>query len=159
MLTVKIIAVGKLKENYLTQACEEYQKRLSSHCQLAVIEIEEYRLPDAPSQALIEQALRKEGEKILDVAKKSVIIALCIEGKALTSPELSQRIQSMVAGGTSSLSFVIGGSFGLSDQVKEAAELRLSMSAMTFPHQLARVLLLEQLYRAFSISTGGKYHK
>ncbi|WRS27525.1 23S rRNA (pseudouridine(1915)-N(3))-methyltransferase RlmH [Oscillospiraceae bacterium MB08-C2-2] len=159
-MTVEIFAVGKLKEAYLRDACGEYTKRLSSFCTLKITELAEYRLPANPSLAEIQKALTAEGEAILQkIPARSAITTLCIEGKSLSSPELAGAIQDFALSGDSHLSFVIGGSHGLSDPVKQAARLRLSMSAMTFPHQLARVLLLEQIYRAFSINAGSQYHK
>ena len=158
MLNVKIITIGKLKEKYLKDACTEYAKRLSRFCRLEITELDEYRLPDAPSKAEIEKALDAEGEAI----KKQLsgyIIAMCIEGKQLSSVKLSEKLGQIPLSGKSSVSFVIGSSFGLSDKIKSCADLKLSMSEMTFPHQLARVMLLEQIYRGFQILSGGKYHK
>ena len=159
MLTVNIICVGRLKESWLREGCAEYIKRLGAYCRFNIVELDEKRLPEQPSQAQIKAALDAEGAAILSAAGKSFIAAMCIEGAKLSSVELSQRIDKLAVSGISAVSFVIGSSFGLSEQVKSAAKLRLSMSDMTFPHQLARLMLLEQLYRAFQISTGGKYHK
>ena len=159
MLTVNIICVGRLKESWLREGCAEYIKRLGAYCRFNIVELDEKRLPEQPSQAQIKAALDAEGAAILSAADNSFIAAMCIEGAKLSSVELSQRIDKLAVSGVSAVSFVIGSSFGLSEQVKSAAKLRLSMSDMTFPHQLARLMLLEQLYRAFQISTGGKYHK
>ena len=159
MLTVNVICVGKLKEKWLREGCAEYIKRLGGYCRINVVELDEKKLPDNPSQAQIDAALDAEGTAILSAADNSYIIAMCIEGSKVTSPGLSQKINSVALNGTSSISFVIGSSFGLANKVKAAAKFKMSMSDMTFPHQLARVLLLEQIYRAFQISSGGKYHK
>lgn len=159
MLNVTIIAVGALKEAYFTDACAEYQKRLGSFCKLRVIEIGEHRLEQNPGAAEIEKCLLEEGKAMLSkLPTKAYIIALCIEGKPVTSAELAGKIEK-ISEIASHVAFVIGSSHGLSEDVKRRAKLKLSMSAMTFPHQLARVMLLEQLYRAFSITGGLKYHK
>lgn len=159
MLTVNLICIGSLKERYWRDACAEYQKRLSAFCKLQIIELPESRLSDNPSQAQIEKALAEEGKRILHKASGSTLLPLCIEGREMDSPALSRLLEDFMTGGTSTVSFVIGGSFGLSDAVKEAGARRISMSPMTFPHQLARVMLLEQVYRAFMIRRGAKYHK
>lgn len=160
MLTVQLLCVGKLKEKFYASAVSEYEKRLSGFCKLSITELPEERLPDNPSQALIDSALQKEGERILEkLPKNPLIIAMCIEGKPLSSEALSQTINTWTVDGNSNLVFLIGGSFGLSPMVKEKAKLRLSMSPMTFPHHLARVMLLEQIYRAFHITQGSAYHK
>lgn len=158
LLTVNLIAVGKLKEKWLRDGLAEYQKRLESHCRFTVTELDEYRLPDNPSAADIQRGLEAEGDAILRQTQKSTLIALCIEGKQLSSEALSAELQRF-AQTTSRLCFVIGGSFGLCERVKQQAALRLSISPMTFPHQLFRVLLTEQLYRAFAIAAGSRYHK
>lgn len=158
MLTVRLICIGKLKESYLREAQAEYVKRLGAFCKIEICELPEYRLPDNPSASQIQKGLIEEGQKILEKAS-GVLIPMCIEGKMLSSPALSEKIQQLALSGESTLSFIIGGSFGLSDEVKSRGALKLSMSPMTFPHQLARVMLLEQFYRAFQISSGGKYHK
>ena len=160
MLNITIACVGKLKESYLRDACAEYAKRLSAFCRLQIAEVEEERLPDKPSDAQIAAALAAEGKRLLArVPAGAALIALCIEGKEMSSPELARRLEQLAVSGTSHVVLMIGGSWGLSDEVKNSAALRLSMSPMTFPHQLARVMLLEQLYRAMQISAGGKYHK
>lgn len=158
MLTVQILCVGSLKERYWKEACEEYQKRLSAFCKLEIVEIPEFRLSERPSPAQIDQALEAEGDKILAKAK-GILVPLCIEGKQLDSPGLSRRLTEWAVQGNSEIGFVIGGSHGLSAKVKQRAALALSMSEMTFPHQLARVMLLEQIYRAFMIQSNAKYHK
>lgn len=160
MMTVNLICIGKLKEQYWRQACEEYAKRLSGFCRLQIMELPECRLPSEPSAAQIEQAVEREGEDILSkLPSGGAVLPMCIEGDPLSSEQLSQYLSKLSVEGTSTVSFVIGGSFGLSRAVKKRGTLRLSMSAMTFPHQLARVMLLEQIYRAFQIAGNGKYHK
>ncbi len=160
MLSIKVICVGKLKEKYLIEAAEEYKKRMTSLCRLEIEELPESRLSAEPSEAEIEAALKKEADGIaLRIPAGSMVIALCIEGKELDSLKFSQFIQLCSSKGKSRLCFVIGGSFGLHQSVKDGADIRLSLSKMTFPHHLARVMLLEQLYRAFKIAEGSKYHK
>lgn len=159
MLTVQIICVGKLKEAYWRDACAEYAKRLQAFCRFSIFELPESRLPENPSPAQVASALKSEGEKLLAASSGSARIALCIEGKSLSSEQLAEKMDAMSVNGASSFSFLIGSSFGMSEEVKQAADFRLSMSPMTFPHQLARVMLCEQVYRAFQISHNGKYHK
>lgn len=160
MISITIIAVGKLKEKYLTDGCAEYIKRLGAYCKVSIIEIPEERCPDNPSPSQIENVISKEGERILaKIPKGSAVIPMCIEGKQFESTEFAQKINELSNNGYSCFTFVIGGSFGLDDRVKNSGILKLSMSKMTFPHQLARMLLLEQIYRAFQINTNGKYHK
>lgn len=160
MLEVTVVCVGKLKEQYLRDACAEYSKRLSAFCRLKVIELAAERLSDNPSQAEIEKALSLEGKRILEkIPDRAAIITMCIEGRQLSSEELSQKLSSLTSQGIGSVAFVIGGSFGLFREVKAKSLLRLSVSRMTFPHQLFRVMLLEQIYRAFQIQNGAKYHK
>ena len=160
MLNVNIICIGKLKEKYLRDACGEYTKRLGAFCKINIIEIDPSPLPDKPSEGQIENALSAEGKKILSkTPSSSYTYAMCIEGKERSSEALSREMAELSVRGFSSVNFIIGGSFGLSNAVKSAADNKLSMSPMTFPHQLARVMLLEQIYRAFQISSGGKYHK
>ena len=160
MLTVTVACVGKLKEAYWRDACAEYQKRLSAFCRLQIVEVAEERLPDDPSAAQIASAIDAEGQRLLSrIPSGAAMVALCIEGKEMPSEALSHRLSQWTVDGVSHVAFVIGGSFGLSDAVKREARLRLSFSPMTFPHQLARILVLEQVYRAFHIASGGKYHK
>jgi len=158
MLTVRLVCIGKLKESYLREAQAEYIKRLGAFCKIEIYELPEYRLSDNPSAAQIEKGLIEEGKQILGKAA-GVLIPMCIEGKMLSSSALSKKVEQLALSGESTISFIIGGSFGLSNEVKLHGTLKLSMSPMTFPHQLARVMLLEQIYRAFQISSGGKYHK
>lgn len=160
MVQLHLLCIGKLKEPFYLQACQEYQKRMGTHCKLSVIELSEERLPDNPSPAQIESALLKEADAIFGKLPKGVaLVTLCVEGKLLSSEALSQQLNQWMLNGTSSIAFVIGGSFGLHPSVKQRSSLRLSMSPMTFPHHLARVMVLEQLYRSFQISMGTRYHK
>ncbi len=158
MLNLTIVAVGRLKEAWQREGVGEYLKRLEGFCRPSVAEIDEYRLPDNPSAAQIQKGLEEEGKAVLRRVGGTPFAALCIEGKGMTSQELSLFLQEQQQR-TGSLAFVIGGSHGLSPEVKDRAVLRLSLSPMTFPHQLFRVMLCEQLYRACSIAAGGKYHK
>lgn len=160
MLQLHLICVGKLKERFYLDACQEYQKRLSSYCKLTITELPETRLPEAPSQAELDAALSKEAALIrAQLPKAAQLVALCIEGNALSSEAFAKRLEQLMLGGNSNLALVIGGSFGLHEDIKAQADWRLSMSPMTFPHHLARVMLLEQLYRSFQINHGGRYHK
>lgn len=160
MVSIRVIGVGKLKEAYWEQAAAEYQKRLGAFCRLEVVSVREHKLPDRPSPAEISRALQKEGANILsNIPDGAKTIALCVEGKPLSSEALAARLAGDMAGGVSSFVFLVGGSYGLGEGVKQRADLCLSFSAMTFPHHMMRVLLLEQLYRAFHINGGGQYHK
>ena len=161
MLNVNIITVGKLKESYLRDACAEYIKRLGGFCKLTVTELPESKLSDSPSEKEIDIALSNEGKAIREKISEnnSYNIVMCIEGKQMPSEKLAEKIERVSVEGKSRLNFVIGSSFGIAEEIKKLADLRLSMSEMTFPHQLARVMLLEQLYRSFQILNGGKYHK
>lgn len=158
MLTVNLICVGKLKEDYLRSAVSEYQKRLSAYCKLNIAELSEYKLSKEPSSAEIAKCIAEEG-KAISSKIAGYLVPMCIEGKQLSSEELAKKLSDLSVSGTSEISFVIGGSYGIADEVKGKADFKLSMSKMTFPHQAARVMLLEQLYRAFSINSNGKYHK
>jgi 23S rRNA (pseudouridine1915-N3)-methyltransferase len=161
MLAVNVICIGKLKEKYLQQACAEYEKRLGAFCKLRIVELAEYKIPANPSDAQVEKGILMEGASILAQMKLGAAyqIPMCIEGKMLSSEQLAKRLAEVALSGKSEVNFIIGGSFGLADAVKQRADLKLSMSPMTFPHQLARVMLLEQIYRAFQINSNGKYHK
>ena len=155
-----VLCVGKLKEKFYADACAEYQKRLGRFCRLNVVELPEQRLPENPSPAEIAAALEREADAILEkLPRGGTVIALCVEGRELSSERLADTLARFASQGASQLTFVIGGSFGLAARVKARAELRLSMSPMTFPHHLARVMLLEQIYRAYQIQAGSKYHK
>ncbi len=159
MKNMTLICVGRLKEDYLRAACAEYEKRLRTLCRLTVIEIQPAYLPDDPSQKQIDAALDAEGKQIIQkIPPDSFVIAMCIEGRQLSSEELSGRLSDAEINGKKPC-FIIGGSFGLSGAVKNRADLRLSVSKMTFPHQLFRVMLLEQIYRSEQIQLHTKYHK
>ena len=160
MLTVNVICVGKLKEKFYLAAVEEYSKRLSRSCKLNLMELPEERLPEKPSQAQIDAALLREYELIqAKLPKSGAVVAMCVEGKLLSSEDLAQKFTDWTVGGISQLTFLIGSSFGLHPKAKALADFKLSMSPMTFPHHLARVMLLEQIYRAFQINEGSRYHK
>lgn len=159
MLTVRIIAVGSLKEAYLREAVAEYRKRLGGFCRVEEVSIKENRLPDNPSAQEIASALHEEGRQILSaMPPRAYRIAMCVEGKQLSSEQLAKKLET-ASQTASEVDFVIGSSFGLSDEVKAAADLRLSVSALTFPHQLMRVILYEAVYRAMNIQRGTRYHK
>ena len=159
MLTVRIIAVGSLKEAYLREAVAEYRKRLGGFCRVEEVSVKESRLPDDPSAQEIASALHEEGRQILSaMPPRAYRIAMCVEGKQLSSEQLAKKLET-ASQTASEVDFVIGSSFGLSDEVKAAADLRLSVSALTFPHQLMRVILYEAVYRAMNIQRGTRYHK
>ena len=160
MVKVCILCVGKLKERYLCDAVTEYCKRLTPYAKVEICEVGEYRLPAEPSGAEIAAGIEKEGAELAaKIPPRAAVIALCVEGNQLSSEDFSAKLDRLALTGASEICFLIGGSFGLSEALKRRADLRLSFSKMTFPHQLMRVILLEQVYRAFQISTGGKYHK
>lgn len=160
MIKVTFIVLGKLKESYLRDACAEYEKRLGAFCKLDIIELAPVKLPENPSQQQISDALQKESAEIQKrIPSGAKIYSLCIEGKMMSSEQLASEIEKSAVGGSGNLVMIIGSSFGLSDEIKRLSDVRLSMSPMTFPHQLARVMALEQIYRAFQINSGGKYHK
>lgn len=159
MIKVTVIATGRLKEKFFTEAAEEYTKRLSKYCELNIIEINEKQPVSAPSQKEIEIQLKKEAQLIaLKIPKNSAVIPLCIEGKELSSEDLAEKISDFENSGKN-ICFIIGGSWGMSEELKKLADFKLSFSRMTFPHKLFRVMLLEQIYRAFKINEGSKYHK
>ncbi len=156
---VRFITVGNLKESYLREAAAEYRKRLSGLCRVEEVELKEVRLPDDPSEGEIRRALETEGKAILAaIPPRSYPIALCVEGKQMSSPDLSRRLEA-VSAECGELCFIIGSSHGLCPEVKAAAKLRLSVSELTFPHQLMRVILYEAVYRCYQIARGSKYHK
>jgi len=160
MQRVTVLCVGKLKEKFYIDAAAEYVKRLQRHCKLELIELPEQRLPDEPSPAEIQKALRTEGDAIREkLPKGGAVIALCVEGRPCSSQELSCRMAEFGVQGKTQLTFLIGGSVGLDEDLKRQADWRLSMSPMTFPHHMARIMLLEQIYRAYQIAGGTKYHK
>ena len=160
MLNVTLICVGKLKEPYFAEAFEEYRKRLGAYCRFSLVEIAEQRLPDAPSEKEIAAAREREAAEIEKrIPAGAAVTAMCVEGTQLSSPAFARRLADWQNGGRSQLCFIVGGSCGLAPRVKQRADLRLSVSEMTFPHHLFRVMLAEQLYRALNILDGGKYHK
>ena len=159
MIQVTVITVGNLKESYWREAVAEYEKRLRSFCKPTMVQLKEARLPENPSDGEIKTALEDEGKRILEaMPPRSFRIALCIEGKQFSSEELAQKLENATAQ-SSTVCLVIGSSHGLSEEVKQSCDLRLSVSRLTFPHQMMRPLLLEVLYRSFSILHGSKYHK
>ena len=160
MQKVTILCVGKLKEKFYTDAAAEYVKRLGRFCKIEIIELNEERLPEDPSQAQIDAALAKEAEAIrAKLPSSAAVIAMCVEGKTMSSEALARLMADTASQGQSHLVFLIGGSFGMHPSVKALASYRLSMSPMTFPHHLARVMLLEQIYRGYQINAGSRYHK
>ncbi|MCF2595793.1 23S rRNA (pseudouridine(1915)-N(3))-methyltransferase RlmH [Pseudoflavonifractor phocaeensis] len=160
MLSVHLICVGKLKEKFYLEACAEYMKRLSPYCKLTLTELPEVKLPQNPSLGEIAAALDKEGDAIrAKIPPNSSVVALCVEGKMRSSEELASLVRTWEQNAAKHLVFVIGGSYGLHPSVKAEAWVQLSMSPMTFPHHLARVMVLEQIYRAFKINEGSSYHK
>ena len=159
-MNITVIALGKLKEKYLRDAVDEYTKRLSAYGKPDIIELNPVKLSDSPSQAEIDNALAKEAEEIKKkIPNGSYVFSLCVEGKEKSSEQLAATIKDITLNGKSSIVFIIGSSFGLSPKIKKLSDCRLSFSPMTFPHQLMRVMLLEQIYRAFQINNNGKYHK
>ena len=160
MQRVTVLCVGKLKEKFYLEAAAEYVKRLQRFCKLELVELPESRLPESPSPAEVQRALAAEAVAIRErLPKGGAVIALCIEGKPCSSVELSRRMEELAVAGKTQLTFLIGGSVGLDESLKQQADWQLSMSPMTFPHHLARIMLLEQIYRAYQISSGTKYHK
>ena len=160
MLNIKFICVGKLRERFYIDAFNEYARRLSAYCKFECAELNETKLGDKPSDKEIENALVRESADIEKaIPKDAYVIAMCVGAKQLKSEELAQKINSLALSGRGKICFIIGGSFGMTESVKQRADMRLGMSEMTFPHHLARVMLAEQIYRAFKIIKGSKYHK
>lgn len=160
MFDITLIAMGKLKEKFYLSASAEYEKRLSGYCRFQILELPEVRLPDNPSPAEISAGLEKEADLIFTkIPKGAWFCVLTPEGKLLSSESLADKLKEVKLSGKSSACFLIGSSFGMSPRVKGKADLKLSMSPMTFPHHLARIMVLEQLYRAEAIQAGSKYHK
>lgn len=160
MLKIKFITVGSLAERHWRDACDEYKKRLGASARVTEVHLKEAKLPSAPSDAEINAALEAEADKILaEISPRSCTFALCIEGKQYSSCELAAMIDTKMSEGISDINFIIGSSHGMSDRVKKRADVRLSMSRLTFPHQLARVMLYEAVYRCLEINKGTKYHK
>ena len=160
MFDITLITMGKLKEKFYISAAEEYAKRLKAYCRFQILELPEYRLPEDPSPAEIAAGLDKEAEQILAKIPKGAW--LCIftpEGKTLSSEDFAEKMKQVKLSGKSSACFLIGSSFGISPKIKQLADFKLSMGPMTFPHHLARIMVLEQLYRAEAIQAGSKYHK
>ncbi|MDR0880705.1 MAG: 23S rRNA (pseudouridine(1915)-N(3))-methyltransferase RlmH [Clostridioides sp.] len=159
-MNIQVISVGKIKEKYLKLGIEEFSKRLSKYCKLDIVELDDEKAPENLSDKGREIVKDKEGQRILTKIKQnSYVIALAIDGKNFSSEELAEFMSDLTVRGNSSLTFVIGGSLGLSDDVLVRADFKLSFSKMTFPHQLMRLILLEQIYRGFRINNGEPYHK
>lgn len=159
-MNIDIISVGSIKEKYFVDAINEYLKRMKPYANVRVIEISEHKLPNNPSESQIQIGIEKEKEDILSkISDRAFICSLCIEGKQLDSESLSSEIEKIGINGYSDITFIIGGSYGLSNEIKQKSHLKLSFSKMTFPHQLMRVILLEQVYRAYRIMRNEPYHK
>ncbi len=159
-MNIKIICTGKLKEKYLKDAVSEYSKRLSRFCTLEITELPDKKIPDNASKAQCESVICAEGEAILKkISPSDFVIALCVEGRQMSSEEFAKKLSGIMLSGKSTIDFVIGGSLGLSDEVKKRSDFNLSFSEFTFPHQLMRVILCEQIYRAFKINANEEYHK
>lgn len=160
MFEITLITIGKLKEKFYCNAADEYKKRMQAYCRFSIIELPEYRLSDNPSPVEIKNALEKEAESIqAKIPKNAWFCVLTPEGKQLSSETLAEKIKSIKLEGKSSACFLVGSSFGIAPEIKKAADFQLSMSLMTFPHHLARIMVIEQLYRAEAIQAGSKYHK
>ncbi len=160
MLKITIIAVGKIKEKFYTSAVQEYAKRLAKYCRFEVLEVKDEKTPDNPTEVEKQQLLGREAERIIaKIPKGAKVVALCVEGDEMPSESFARVISKATVEGVSSIVFIIGGSMGLSEEVKNSSSLRLSFSKMTFPHMLMRVILAEQIYRAFTIIEGKTYHK
>ena len=159
-MNIILLCVGKLKENYLKEACKEYEKRLSAFCRITVEEIEAERLSDDPSETEVALALEKEGQKLIKkLPAGAYIYTLCIEGEQKNSTEFAEQLEKAALSGFGTAVFIIGSSYGLSEKLKISSHRKLSMSKMTIPHQLARVMLMEQIYRAYTIINNRRYHK
>ncbi len=159
-MKITLVTVGKIKEKFFEDAIKEYSKRLSRYCKLEVLQVADEKTPEGASEAVELQIKEKEGQRILSLIRDDAyVIALAIEGKMLDSEELAEKIEKLGVGGVSQIVFVIGGSLGLSSQVMKRADYALSFSRMTFPHQLMRVVLLEQIYRSYRIMNNQPYHK
>ena len=159
-MNIRLIPVGKIKEKYIQEGIKEYSKRLSRYCSLDIVEIDDEKAPESLSDKEKEMVKQKEGERILSkIPQNSYVISLVIEGKQLSSEELAEKIESLMVEGISDITFIIGGSLGLSDEVISRSNFKLSFSKMTFPHQLMRMILLEQIYRAWRIIKNEPYHK
>ncbi len=160
MQTVTLICTGKMREKFYISAFEEYRKRLGAFCRFQCVELAEERLPDDPSEGEIRRALEKEAAAVEKaIPKNAFVVALCVEGKTMSSPQFAQMFLEREQSGKPDMCFLIGSSFGMDERLKKQADVRMSMSPMTFPHHLARVLLAEQIYRAYQINRGSRYHK
>lgn len=160
MIAVKLLCVGKMREKFYSEAFAEYSKRLGGYCRFECTELQEVHLPDSPSEKEISSALDKEADNILkNIPERAYTIAMCVEGRKISSEDLAEIIAERERSGDPKLCFIIGGSYGLSEKVKKSANARISMSDMTFPHHLARVMVAEQIYRGFKINEGSTYHK
>lgn len=159
MIKITLITLGKLKEKYLREASAEYEKRLSRYCKLDIVELEPVRLSENPSKSEIDSALNREAEMIIKkIPNGTQVYSLCVEGKPISSEKFAEKNNSYINSGKG-ITFIIGSSYGLSEQIKKLSDMRLSLSEMTFPHQLFRIMLLEQIYRSFKINEGSTYHK
>ena len=159
-MKINVICVGKLKEKYLKDAIDEYSKRLKRFCTFSITELPDEKISDNPSEAEEKKILKTEGEKILKcIQQDDYVFSLCVEGKEISSEKFANELSNLMLSGKSTVDFVIGGSLGLDDAVKNRSDFRLSFSPMTFPHQLMRVILCEQVYRCFKINSNEKYHK
>ena len=159
-MKISIVCVGKVKEKFYSDAIDEFSKRLSRYCKLEIIEVADEKTPDQASDTEVKQIKDKEGERLLkNIKEDAYVICLCIDGKQLDSEELSNKVEKLGIQGTSHICFVIGGSLGLAEDVVKRADYKLSFSKMTFPHQLMRVILMEQIYRAYRIMNNEPYHK
>lgn len=159
-MKIQVICVGKLKEKYLKDGVLEYSKRLSRFCSFEIIELNDEKIPQNPSLSECSKVIENEGERILKkINNESFVISLCVEGKSLSSEEFAQKISKITLSGKSSITFIIGGSLGLSESIKKISDFKLSFSTFTFPHQLMRLILTEQIYRAFKINSNEEYHK
>ncbi|MGL5887145.1 MAG: 23S rRNA (pseudouridine(1915)-N(3))-methyltransferase RlmH [Leuconostoc suionicum] len=159
-MNIKLITVGKLKEKYLKEGIAEYTKRLSRFCKFQVVELIDEKTPENASEAQNNQIMAKEGERIqAKIGSRDYVIVLAIEGKQFPSEEFSQKLEAIAVNGYSDITFIIGGSLGLSKEIKQRANLKMSFGLLTLPHQLMRLVLIEQIYRAFMIQQGSPYHK
>jgi 23S rRNA (pseudouridine1915-N3)-methyltransferase len=159
-VNIRIVSVGKIKEKYIQDGIKEFSKRLSRYCNLEIIEVEDEKAPENLSEKEMEIVKNKEGERILSkIPQNSYVISLVIQGKSLSSEGLAEKIENLMIDGVNDITFVIGGSLGLSNNIIERSNFKLSFSKMTFPHQLMRLILLEQIYRGWRIMKGEPYHK
>lgn len=159
-MNIKIIAVGKIKEKYIKEGISEFSKRLSRYCSLDIVEVSDEKAPENLSKRQMEEVKKKEGEKILKkIPSSAYVISLVIDGKKLSSEDLAENISNLMVNGNNDICFIIGGSLGLSEDIINRSDFKISFSKMTFPHQLMRLILLEQVYRGFRIMKGEPYHK